>query len=164
MNNTVEAHGYIKLFFHPIKVDEIIQIATNLFQNQFQEKEINFEIKIDEKLPHVNVDLEKISFVLISILGNALRYTPRWGKIVLKAYLEDNFVTISVKDSGNGVPARVLDKIFQPLVQTPNNERPLGGGLGLSIAREIIEAHNATISAKSTLEQGSEFAFTLPIA
>ena len=94
-----------------------------------------------------------------------MRYARRTDTrpIEISAALRGGFVAISVRDTGRGIPADYLDRIFEPFVQVPN--APAGGaGLGLSISRRIVQAHGGQLAVRSQVGQGTTFTFTLPLA
>jgi two-component system phosphate regulon sensor histidine kinase PhoR len=105
---------------------------------------------------------------LINLLDNAVKFTPEEGRILLEVGLasHDNGVSVRVKDSGIGIPPSDLPRIFERFYRVDKaRSREQGGtGLGLSIVKHIVEAHGGEIEVKSTVGQGSEFCFTLPLA
>lgn len=152
--------GIIRLKFHSVDPKELVNISVNPFKNQVQEKEINLEIHIPEVEP-ITADAEKICWVLTNLIGNALRYTPRWGKIKIRVTQKNNHTEFSVEDSGYGIDPQTQSRIFEPL--TGDGETTVkGGGLALALSREIIEAHGGTIAVESQLGKGSRFYFILP--
>ena len=98
-------------------------------------------------------------------IGNAIKYT-KGGQISVACEVEQEWVVISVSDQGEGIPPEYLDKVFERFFQVDgaSTRRVGGSGLGLSIARGIVEAHNGKIWVESTVGQGSTFRFTLPLA
>jgi signal transduction histidine kinase len=110
-----------------------------------------------------NLDHERILQVLANLVGNALKFTSQGGRISLAVDKRGNEVLFSVEDSGEGVPADRLDKIFDRFFQSHRNDRR-GLGLGLYIAKSIVEAHGGKIWAESSAGRGSRFFFTLPLA
>src|SRR6185369_6682855 len=113
-------------------------------------------------LPSVLVDRSQIERVVANLVVNAIRYTKQ-GEIKISAEPRNNYVAISVSDTGTGIPQEYLPHIFEKFVQVPG--APTGGaGLGLAISRLIVEAHGGQISVQSEPDKGSTFTFTLPIA
>jgi signal transduction histidine kinase len=111
----------------------------------------------------IDVDHERIFQVLTNHVGNALKITPRGGRIAISVDRQDAAVQFTVADTGEGIRADILGKIFDRFVQSVDTDRR-GLGLGLFIAKSIVEAHGGTIWAESTLGKGSTFYFTLPTA
>lgn len=123
-----------------------------------------FVVDLPVELPRVLIDPRRIRQVLTNLIGNAIKYSPR-GQITVSCEVQGNHVIVSVADQGEGIPPQYLDKIFERFFQVDSTtKRRVGGiGLGLSIARSIIEAHDGKIWAESTPGQGSTFYFTLPL-
>jgi signal transduction histidine kinase len=111
----------------------------------------------------INVDHERIFQVLTNFVGNALKFTPRGGRISITIERCDDGIKLAVTDTGTGIQADLLDKVFDRFVQSPETDRR-GLGLGLFIAKSIIDAHGGKIGVQSTVGEGSTFWFTLPTA
>ncbi len=149
-------------------VDRVIGEAIAGLDAWAKTKSITLEKIIGEGIPEVNMDPQRIGQVLNNLIGNAIKFTPGNGTITIEASLKSsdrNNVLVSVKDTGPGIPKEDLSKVFDRFYQT--GERNLtdisGTGVGLSIAKEIIELHNGKIWAESGGAQGAKFVFTLPI-
>lgn len=129
-------------------------------------KEIVFETAIDSTLPSFVADHEQLSWVITNLVSNALRYTPPGGKITISAGRENGMAQISVADSGRGIPAEALDSIFEKFVQVKQSTDATPGsvGLGLAIAKEVVEAHGGRIWVTSEVGKGSTFSFTIPVS
>ena len=111
----------------------------------------------------VRADAGQIHRVLLNLLNNAIRHTPSGGNITVRVARADKQVLFEVRDTGSGIPADYLAHVFDRFVQVPGATRG-GAGLGLSIAKNIIEAHGGTITAISKPGQGSALQFSLPVA
>lgn len=119
---------------------------------------------IDENLPEVKVDAERMGFVFNNLVSNAIKYSPTGSTIHLMATrYENDFIRFSVRDSGPGIPAEHQSRIFEKFYRIAGS-RKRGAGLGLSIAREIVRAHGGDIGVHSKAGDGSEFYVILPIA
>jgi signal transduction histidine kinase len=119
---------------------------------------------MDENLPQVSIDSEKITWVVNNLVSNALKHTDSGDDILITAYVKDNDMCVSVKDTGYGIPPEYLDKIFERFVQVKEyNSEQAGTGLGLSIAKDIVEAHGGKIWCESKPGSGSSFIFALPL-
>jgi PAS domain S-box-containing protein len=114
-------------------------------------------------LPEVSVDKHRIGQVISNLLGNAIKFTPRGGTIRVSARREGNEVVVSVEDTGVGIPREHLSKVFEWFWQAERSKH-MGSGLGLSIAKAIIEAHRGRIWAESRVGKGTTFSFTLAVA
>ncbi len=128
-------------------------------------KNIEVAGKIADTLPKVNVSRERILQVLRNLLGNAVKFTPERGTIGVNAYASDHEIIVSVVDTGPGIPEKKLFSIFDKFYQASTKDRKETGGtgLGLCIAKNIINAHGGKIWAETKLNQGSIFTFTLPV-
>jgi signal transduction histidine kinase len=120
-----------------------------------------------QNLPLVKADSEKISWVVLQLLENAIKFTPTGGKVMLSVRLETNtLVMISISDTGIGIPAERLSEVFEPFHQLDDSPtRRFGGtGLGLALVHEIIDAHGSVIEVESEEGKGSTFRFPLLVA
>lgn len=124
-----------------------------------------FVVDLPSELPRVWADPRRIRQVLNNLLENAIKYSPGGGQITVTAEVEGDHVTVSVADSGQGIPREYLDRIFQRFFQVDaaNTRKTGGSGLGLSISKGIVEAHGGSIWAESESGKGSVFRFTLPL-
>lgn len=150
-----------------IKLCSIIGIAENCVNNyneQSENNDITLYDEIDENLPRVHADAEKITWVLNNLVSNALKYTNAGDEIIINAKVKGNMMNVYVKDTGVGIPDEYRKKIFEKFARVKGNDNELVSiGLGLYIAKEIVEAHGGTIWCESTVDEGSKFTFTLPI-
>jgi PAS domain S-box-containing protein len=126
-------------------------------------KRQTLEVDIPSSLPYVAVDAHRIGQVFSNLVGNAIKFTPRGGTIRVSAWQRDHQIVVSVADTGPGIPQEHLSKIFDRFWRTPGTKQK-GSGLGLSIAKGIVEAHGGTIWAESQMGKGSSFFFTMPSA
>ena len=126
--------------------------------------EISLSIPLD--LPPANLDSEKITIALDNIIDNAIKYTPSKGKVVINVSADSNNIKLEVKDSGIGIPASQMDRLFSKFFRAPNASHVFtsGSGLGLYIAKNIIESHGGTINIKSVESLGTTVSVVLPIA
>lgn len=112
----------------------------------------------------MNADEQQIEQVLDNILSNAIKYTPKGGKVVINAVENSDCVSISISDTGIGIPENEVPRIFERFYRVDKaRSRKLGGtGLGLSIVKDVVDAHNGTITVKTKLGKGSTFTVFLP--
>ena len=160
----IESGGEIYKY-QEVSVDELIDASVTPMLMQFEQNKIDFQLNVEEGLPRLKLDVNKIAWVIINLLNNAVRYSRQGGEIKFNVSRENNFIKFSVKDNGVGIKPEYIDKIFQKFVQVnkANLESQYKGvGLGLAIAKEFIEAHKGSIYVKSEYGKGSEFTFTLP--
>jgi signal transduction histidine kinase len=126
-------------------------------------KRQTLEVDIPSSLPCVAIDAQRIGQVVSNLVSNAIKFTPQEGTIRVSARQRDHQIVVSVTDTGPGVPQEHLSKIFDRFWRTPGTKQK-GSGLGLSIAKGIVEAHGGTIWAESQMGKGSSFSFTVPLA
>ena len=143
-----------------LDIEEVVSEISPLLD----QKKLEIVLDLPDDLPRVYCDHLRIRQVILNLVGNAAHYTEK-GRIQLSVVIEDNFVTINIRDSGLGIPVDDLDIIFEPFMRGRN--RPVGeagsSGLGLSVARQFIELHGGKIWVNSELGKGSTFSFKIPI-
>jgi two-component system phosphate regulon sensor histidine kinase PhoR len=115
-------------------------------------------------LPEVRADIRRLEQVLVNLIHNSVKFTSPHGIITLLAEGESSFIRFAVRDTGVGIPADDLLRIFERFFRVDRSRSGGGTGLGLSIARHIVEAHGGRIWAESEEGRGSTFYFTIPIA
>jgi signal transduction histidine kinase len=157
--------GKYQMKKEPVNLQALIDESLKHLRMPFRVKEIEFETVIDASVPDFPGDREQLSWVLTNLVSNALRYTAAGGKVTISAGRENGAIQISVADSGRGIPAEALDSIFEKFVQVRQSTESTPGsvGLGLAIAKEVIEAHGGKIWVKSEVGKGSTFVFTIPL-
>ncbi|TXK77724.1 cell wall metabolism sensor histidine kinase WalK [Paenibacillus sp. N3.4] len=150
----------------PTSVSEMLDEVADRFSFQLKQRKIRILIQVEQGVPSLLLDRDKIDQVLDNLVSNAIKYTGDEGAIRLEARRnEKDMLEISVKDNGIGIPKKDLSRIFDRFYRVDKaRSRNMGGtGLGLSIAREIVKAHGGSISLDSELGQGTCVMFTLPI-
>ena len=151
-----------------VALGELVQQAVAMLRPTADEKKIGLEIGLDQRLPMVHADPDRVLEVLINLVDNAIKFTPAEGSVIVQASMveaDPGFVYVSVSDTGRGIGPEAKSLIFERLYQDPDsvdNNRS-GLGLGLFICREIVRRHEGRIWVSSELGQGSTFTFTLPI-
>lgn len=162
----VEA-GVISLKLEPGDLTPLIESVTGRLHPQFDDKGVSLDVYLPPALPQVSFDEDRISQVLINLLGNALQYTPKGGKVSLTVRQIGKEILIQVKDTGIGIPAEHLEYLFNRFYRVEKSRSRAGGGsgIGLTIAKHLVEAHGGQICAESEGSgEGSTFSFNLPIA
>ena len=137
-----------------------------LFGHQAKAKNITLKFIHDSDTLPVWIDRQNFDKVVMNVLSNAFKYTPPGGHVVIRLTHDDQKATLSIKDSGEGIPADKLQKIFERFYQSVNsvNDRNIGTGIGLDLTRSLVELHHGTISARNNDDgPGSEFIITLPL-
>jgi signal transduction histidine kinase/HAMP domain-containing protein len=155
--------GNIKLNFTSVKPEDVIELGVTALMMQAAEKNIHLETEVDENLPEVRADLEKVVFVFVNLLNNAIRYSKKNDEIKLQANKNYKEVRFSVIDRGPGISKEDQEKLFQRFTQVGKKSRQ-GWGLGLAISKEFVQAQGGKIWVESEIGQGSKFIFSLPIA
>jgi histidine kinase len=161
----VEAGAY-ELNKSPVAVEGLVRAVVERLGRQYSDKGVLLESRLPDGLPLVLVDEYRIGQVLTNLVGNALQYTPQGGRVVISAIEETGFVQLSVADTGTGIAAEHLEHVFDRFYRVDKSRsRAAGGsGIGLTIARYLVEAHGGRMWAESPgIEQGSTFSFTLPV-
>jgi two-component system sensor histidine kinase/response regulator len=161
--------GKMVMKFEELNLRSLIEFIISSFKSQAEGKSILLRAEMPQEVPAVYGDQEKVEQILTNILGNALKFTPEQGEIVVAAKPYDgdgNLMAVSVQDTGPGIPADQLDKIFEKFHQVEGSlQRSVGGtGLGLAITKGLVEAHQGKIFVESELGKGSIFTFTLPVS
>jgi two-component system, NtrC family, sensor histidine kinase KinB len=156
--------GKLELFLEPVSPSFISQQAVAMVRNQTEAKGIVLTVAVSADVPEVVADPNKIVWVVVNLLANAVRYTPAQSHIRLSAEGLGDKVKFSVQDDGPGVPREMQSRIFDKFVRLDQGEETGGSGLGLAISKEIIRAHRGVIWLESEPGQGSTFSFTLPMA
>lgn len=166
--------GKIDLKFQNLELERVIELTASSLKPQAEVKSIQIEAEVFEPLPAVYGDPEKIEQILTNLIGNAIKFTPEGGKIIVRANLipkgekggYGDQVAVSVKDTGIGIPPEHLSAIFEKFHQVEGSlHRSVSGtGLGLAITKGLVEAHQGKIWVESEVGKGSAFTFTLPLA
>jgi len=159
--------GAYELDLRPTEPQRLIDGVVRRLGLQFEDKDVALEIDVPADLPPIRVDEDRIGQVLLNLIGNALQYTPSGGRVCLSARTEGDRVRFSVEDTGVGIPPEHLLHIFERFYRVDKSRSRAGGGsgIGLTIARHLVEAHDGQIQAASDGPgQGSTFSFTLPTA
>jgi signal transduction histidine kinase len=158
--------GELKLYCQPEEVADLVRQSINAVQAKASEKGLELSADIPTGLPQVNIDFLRIRQVLLNLIENALAHTATGGTINISAGLSNGFIEVSVSDTGEGIPADEVANIFERFhrVDKSRSRSTGGSGLGLTIARYIIEEHKGKIWAQSAPGKGSRFSFTLPLA
>jgi len=155
--------GMMTYTFESGSLAPLIERATTEVIPLIEARKITLKTKIDEKLPVIKIDREKILQVLRNLIGNAVKFTPEGGQVRVVARLMNRGVEVSVSDTGPGITKENLTTIFEKFRQAhlKNSDYIRGTGLGLAIVKHVITAHGGKVWAESELGQGSSFIFVL---
>ena len=155
------ASGAIKVAKEWQPLEEIVGAVLNRLEDALRDRLV--DVRLPPDLPLVPIDAVLIEQVLINLLENALKYTPKGSPIDLSARKEGQAVIVELADRGPGIPAEHVDKIFEKFYRLPREREGSGAGLGLAICRGIVEAHGGRIWAENRGGGGAVFRFTIPI-
>jgi two-component system phosphate regulon sensor histidine kinase PhoR len=147
----------------PFDMAEAMEQATSRLKAQADRAGLSLNIVIPSSLPQALADRDRVEQVLVNLIHNAIKFSPPGGKIDISAKAEGNSILVSVADTGVGIPADDLPRIFERFYKVDRARTGSGTGLGLAIAKHIIEAHSGRIWAESIEGKGSTFHFTLPL-
>ena len=153
-----------QLTIHPEPIDPAALLTGSLqtLLPLVEEKAIKLELELEEGLPNVLADSERIQQAISNLVGNGIKFTPSGGKIIVRTRSTGEDVIVSVIDSGSGIPAEQLPKVFDRYWQSARTDRE-GAGLGLAIAKGIVEGHGGRIWIESKPGEGTTASFTLPV-
>ena len=151
--------GSLSLNVTKFNLNDNLQEVLNILSPLYMKKRQRVLLIIDKPLEIV-ADYQKIQQIMFNLLSNAIKFTPDCGKIELSAVRKKNFIFISVKDSGCGIPKKYHKKIFNKFEQL--NETPNSTGLGLTITSELVKLHGGKISVVSEINKGAEFIIKIP--
>lgn len=154
----------LNLICQPENISTVIHRVMESMQSQVNTKGIKLSIDLPSLLPAVEIDALRISQVLRNLLDNAISHTPQGGEIKIAAKEYDGYIEVEVSDTGEGIPEQELPNIFERFYRVDKSRtRATGGsGLGLTIAKRLVEAHGGEINVQSELGKGSSFIFTIP--
>lgn len=151
-----------------LQLSDLLRYAADRFSMQAEQQEIELIANIPELLPVIDADQDAITQVLDNLLSNAIKYTPKGGTVTIdgKVNVEAKRITVTIVDTGIGIPKRDIRKIFERFYRVDKaRSRSQGGtGLGLAIARELVQAHGGDIEIISEWNEGTTVSFWLPIA
>jgi NtrC-family two-component system sensor histidine kinase KinB len=153
--------GGVQLDLQAESAERLVSDAISRLESAFHDKGVELRMEIPTELPPVMADPARIEYVFANLLTNALKFTSPGGLVRIWAKSEDERVRFIVEDSGIGIPPEFLGRVFDRFFRVPRNRQPSGAGLGLAIAKEIVEAHGGQISVESEEGKGSRFTFTL---
>jgi len=156
----------MKLNLYPLDFAFLVKKVSAILKNQIREKELNLKLKIPDNLPKLLADEVKLSQVILNLLDNAIKYTPRGAVITVSTIVQERFLRIDIADTGIGIPEQDLPRIFERFYRADKaHSRELAGtGLGLSIVKHIVQIHGGEICATSEIGKGTIFSFTIPKA
>jgi signal transduction histidine kinase len=146
----------------PVRIEDVVRRSVESFRLEAEAKDQSLRADIVDGLPLLNADVEQIKRVLDNLLRNAIRSAPRGGEIRITAARSEDSVSISVADTGHGIPPEYLTRIFSRFLSVPGAGTG-SAGLELAISKRLVETHGGQISAQSQVGRGATITFTLPM-
>jgi two-component system sensor histidine kinase BaeS len=155
--------GTLELHLQPTPLGEWLRGMATPWREVAHAQGLQWQADIPDSLPVLDIDRDRLAQALGNLLSNAIRYTPE-GTVSVDASVEEGFVCITVGDTGIGIDPAEQSKIFEPFYRSQRDVRfPQGMGLGLSIARDLVEAHGGSLGVESAPNEGSRFTIRLPL-
>jgi PAS domain S-box-containing protein len=154
--------GMLSVIMEEVDILSLLHHVFALVAPQAKEKEQIFTADLPSVLPPVMGDYERLQQILLNLIGNAFKYTPYSGRIILKAGTDTKNIIIEVKDNGHGISKEKQQKLFQPYYLDEAGSHLSGFGIGLALCKRLIELQNGKIWVDSTTGNGSTFSFSLP--
>lgn len=159
--------GQITLDLNPINVRTLAETSLRMVRDTARKKGIRLDCEIDEGVVEFVGDMRRLKQVLVNLLSNAVKFTPEGGSVALRLRADDKRenLEISVSDTGIGIAAEDLPRLFQPFVQIDSllSRKYEGTGLGLFLVKRLVELHKGTVRAESEIGKGSRFGATIPL-
>ncbi len=156
----------LTLNLQPLSVSLIVKNAIERSDLKARNAGISLKLQINSHIPAIRGDPERLEWVLLQLVDNGIKFSPKGGMVTVGADHGDGFVNIYVRDTGVGIPPERIEEIFVPFHQLDGSPtRKYGGtGLGLSLVKLILEAHGSELKVNSAVNVGSRFSFTIPVA
>lgn len=154
--------GRLSIAPRKLRVEDLFQDAREMLEGIAREKSITLKVDRAADLPPVRGDPARVLQVFSNLVGNAVKFTPEGGVITLSAARADDVIQCAIADTGSGIPPEDLPRIFGKFWQSKRGDHR-GVGLGLAIARGIVEAHGGSMGVRSEVGRGSVFSFSLPV-
>lgn len=158
--------GRLEVKKMPADIKDIAEEIVQLFAPLAAKENKKLLVSVQDDMPRVDADPERVKQVITNLLGNALKFTPAGAEITIGAKrVSSHFIEIFVSDTGVGIPRDELGRVFEKFYQVKEgvNKKPKGTGLGLAIVAEIVKLHGGAISADSVVGKGTTFRFTIPV-
>lgn len=159
--------GALSLDLEPDSLEDLLSRSLEAVRPRADARGISLSIEVSSHFPLVMMDRTRISQVVANLLDNAMFHTPEGGQLRVEAETVDaSYVSVAVIDTGQGIPPEEAESVFERFHRVdPSRARVTGGtGLGLTIAKQLVEAHGGSIRVESTPGEGSRFVFELPLA
>ena len=156
--------GQFTIEAEPLSLAPLVHTVSKQFSEVADSRQVNIVADLDESLPLVMADGEKLAQVFVNLVENSLKFTPANGNISIGARAEDGHVQVELRDTGIGVAPQHLPHLFERFYKVDRSRRDSGTGLGLAIVKQLVEAHGGRIKVESREGEGCAFTFTVPRA
>lgn len=157
--------GSIRLQHDDVRLDVMLNEVKEDFAQQAKDKSIKFEMSLPPKMPTLQGDRDKLILTVHNLVGNALKYTPKGGQVVVTLDVQSGRAVLDVADSGIGISPEEADLVFDRFYRSKDERvsKITGTGLGLTLAREIARLHGGDVTLQSEIDKGSTFTLSLPL-
>ena len=155
--------GKAELKLEPVNINDLVEEVTAQLSPQVERQRLSIVKELAADLPSVSADRARMRQVMVNLLHNAIKFTDAGGKITLTTHREGDSVTVDVTDTGRGIASDDLPHVFERFYKGDKARAGDGAGMGLAIAKHIVEAHGGSISVESEEGKGSTFSFSLPL-
>ena len=155
--------GAFDLEIAPVDAVVLLREVASQFEPLAEEKRQTFLLELPESLPPLKADRRRLGQVLMNLLQNAVKFTPEGGSIWLSAMAREQDLVVEVRDTGAGLSPQEQQRLFQPYYRSEGDRSLPGTGLGLSLCKQLVEAHGGKIWVESEPGKGSTFSFTVPL-
>ena len=159
--NAIEA-GKLHVHRRPQEIAPLVDEVVDTLKPLAHAKQIDLQLEAPPELPVVHADRDRLFQVFSNLGGNAIKFTPEGGRVLIRVLQGDDVVTFEVADTGPGIPPGDVERVFDRYWQAKKTAN-LGSGLGLTIAKGIVEAHGGSINVSSALGEGTVFTFSIPL-
>jgi two-component system phosphate regulon sensor histidine kinase PhoR len=155
--------GYAELNMEPADLNDLVETVITQIEPQAKRQGLTIEKELSTDLPVVPADSERIRQVIVNLVHNAIKFTDTGGRITVKTVVDGESVSVTISDTGIGIAAEHLPHIFERFYKVDKARTGQGTGMGLAIAKHIVEAHGGRIWVQSKTGKGSAFTFSLPV-
>jgi len=155
--------GRVQFHYQKFNVGELFQECREALLPEADEEQVQIKVEVHPDLPLLEADRDRIKQVVINLLSNAIKYNHPNGSVTMKAEGDEERITLSIEDTGVGIPEAAIPRLFEKFYRVRESENKASGtGLGLSICRQIVQGHRGTIEVKSQPGVGTVFIVRLP--
>lgn len=148
----------------PVDMAELVKETCELYKSLAEEKEVKLQFQFDSTCPSIEGNGETLNLMITNLIHNGIKYNKTGGEVTVSLKPGEDRLKVIVKDTGVGIPEDKLPLIFEQFFRVRSSQFVTGSGLGLSIVKQIVEAHGGSISVESELDKGSTFTVSLPLS